>query len=154
MVSELIPDVTFSSLERKAYKRVFIENFPKKTRSIHNDFSYQKYISGSMATQEKNTYNIQICTKLYVSCNYIHKDFSLSRQRKHQHSVRAAPGMRVLDRTAVQYMYSPKTRKSKVCLIVGSPAPSWGVFMRCDVKTKTKTICVGLFTRLHAALKK
>lgn len=76
--------------------------------------------------------------KLYVSCNYIHKDYWLSRRPKHQHSVRAAPGMRALDRTAAQsaqYRYSPKKKKSKVCLMVGSSAPSWGVFMqRCNVK--------------------
>ena len=52
----------------------FIENLPKKKKkSIHNDFSYQKYISiylyisGSMGgrgvyTKRENTHKIQICT--------------------------------------------------------------------------------------------
>lgn len=40
----------------------------KKKRSIHNDFSYQKYINGSMATQREKTH-IQYSNmyKLYVS---------------------------------------------------------------------------------------
>lgn len=36
----------------------FYRKVSKKTSSIHNDFSYQKYINGSMATQERNTHTI------------------------------------------------------------------------------------------------
>lgn len=39
--------------------------------------------------------------KLYVSCNYIHKDFSVPAS-EHEHSVTAAPVTRALDLAAAQ----------------------------------------------------
>lgn len=54
----------------------FEKGFPKKKKKEDpstNDFSYQKYINGSMATQKDKTHiqypNIY---KLYVSINYIY----------------------------------------------------------------------------------
>lgn len=55
----------------------FEKSFPKKKKKKEdpstNDFSYQKYINGSMATQREKTHiqypNIY---KLYVSINYIY----------------------------------------------------------------------------------
>lgn len=64
--------ITFFFLNgRSTNVSIFIENLPqkkKKKRSIHNDFSYQKYINGSMATQREKTH-IQYSNmyKLYVS---------------------------------------------------------------------------------------
>ncbi len=56
-------------LEWTVYKCFhFLLKIFQKERSIHNDFSYQKYINGSMATQREKTH-IQYPNmyKLYVS---------------------------------------------------------------------------------------
>lgn len=108
MVLEYVPDYhcMYLGLEWTVYQIFFFSIFllkiftqkrrRKKDDPSTNDFSYQKYINGSMATQREKTH-IQYPNmyKLYVSINYIYtkKDsfLNLVVQPRREHSVTGGP---------------------------------------------------------------
>lgn len=94
---------TFSSLEWKAYKGVFIQNVFQKRQDPSTMISHIKNISVGLWLHKRETH-IQYPNmyKLYVSWNYIHRD-CVSSRRPRDVSAR-------LHRCAVgaQYVQSPK----------------------------------------------
>lgn len=121
----------------------FYRKVSKKTSSIHNDFSYQKYINGSMATQERNTHTISkyvqvVCElKLYTGgLSVVPATQTPAQCNSRSRGATTGPGRCAVGAVNIQ---SQKNKNPKVCLRVGSFSLSEGVFMqRCHVKTKKK----------------
>lgn len=137
----------------------FYRKVSKKTSSIHNDFSYQKYINGSMATQERNTHTISkyvqvVCElKLYTGgLSVVPATQTPAQCNSRSRDATTGPGRCAVGAVNIQ---SQKKNIPKG-VFEGGVVLSFGgcvhAKVQCQNQKKTHLYCLGLFTHLHALL--
>lgn len=135
---------TFSSLEWKAYKGVFIQNVFQKRQDPSTMISHIKNISVGLWLHKRDAHTIS---------KYIQVVCELELYTQGLLVVPATQGCAV----GAEYVQSPqknhRIKKKKIisAFYVGASAPSWGVFMQwCTVKNKQRHLRWAVYTSARA----